>query len=224
VPCSTLAKSQMIKNIPIFADLPARDLRAIAERAVCKVFPRHTILIVEGDRTDSLYVLIRGKVKVYLSDDQGKEVILNTLGPGEYFGELALLDEEPRSASVMTQEPTEVAIISKEDFDRCLSENPSIAINLIRVLSQRIRSLTGNVRDLALLDVYGRVTRLLLRLAEGKEGKLVIPQRLTHQEIANMVGASREMVTRIFRDLTSGGYITVTNKVIRINKKLPHGW
>lgn len=214
----------MLENIALFSDLAEKDLELISSHSVIKQYPKSCILINEGDRSDALYVILGGKVKVFLSDEDGKEIILNIQEAGEYFGELALLDEEPRSASVMTLEPSRLMVISKTDFQRCLMANPELALKLIQALAQRVRSLTETVRNLALLDVYGRVARTLENLAVEKNGKQVIEQRLTHQDIANMVGASREMVSRIMKDLTTGGYVQVVNRQITIKGKLPPGW
>ncbi len=216
--------NQALASIPLFGGFTEEELRTISTHANTKSYPKNTIIINEGDTTNSLYVILSGKVKVFLSDAQGKEVTINLQGPGEYFGELSLLDEAPRSASIMTMEPSQFAIISKPDFDACLTHNPAIALKLIRELTSRIRQLTENVKNLALLDVYGRVARTLLDMAEERDGKLVIDQRLTHQEIANMVGASREMVSRIMKDLTRGGYVSTEGKRITINEKLPPAW
>jgi CRP/FNR family cyclic AMP-dependent transcriptional regulator len=191
---------------------------------VTRKYPKNVVLITEGDRSDSFYVILSGKVKVFLSDEHGKEVQLNTQGPGEYFGELALIDQAPRSASVMTLEPSQLAVVSRENFQRCLAENPDIAVELISFLVNRVRSLTENVKNLALLDVYGRVARTLLNLSSEQDDQLVIEERLTHQEIANRVGASREMVSRIMKDLCTGGYIQIRDRKIFIQAKLPPGW
>jgi CRP/FNR family cyclic AMP-dependent transcriptional regulator len=214
----------LLDNISLFADLSESDREAINKLAVTRSYAKNTLVMCEGDRSDSLYIVLTGKVKVFLSDEEGKEVTLNTQGPGEYFGELAMLDEAPRSASVVTVEDTKLAVVSKAAFDECLEKNPKIALTLIRGLARRLRELTENVRNLALMDVYGRVARTLLDLAEDKGGKQVISQKLTQREIASMVGASREMVSRILRDLSVGGYITIENRIITINERLPSGW
>jgi len=214
----------MLENVSLFSGLPQSDLDAISKLATIRTVPRNTIVISEGDTSDSLYAVLSGKVKIYLSDDEGKEIIINIQGMGEYFGELALLDDSPRSASVMTIETCKFAIISKAAFDECLGSNPQIALRVIRGLSARLRDLTENVKSLALMDVYGRVARTLLDLAEDENGEQIIRQRLTQRDIANMVGASREMVSRILKDLSTGGYITIQNKTITIHEKLPHGW
>ena len=214
----------MLRNVSLFADLSDDDIDTISTLTATRTFPKNTIIISEGDHSDSLYAILSGKVKVFLSDDEGKEIILNIQGPGEYFGELALLDDAPRSASVMTLEESRMAVISKQAFDDCLSKNPELSLRVIRGLSARLRSLTENVKSLALMDVYGRVARTLLELAEPQGDVLVISQRLTQRDIASMVGASREMVSRILKDLSTGGYITIKNKNITINEKLPPGW
>lgn len=214
----------MLHHVQLFRSLAPKDTDTLTAHSTTRSYPANTVLITEGDSTDSLYIILEGEMKVYVSDDQGKEAILNILGPGEYFGELALLDDAPRSASVMTLAPSKVMIVSKADFKRCLASNPELAYNLIISLTQQIRSLTDSVKNLSLMDVYGRVAHTLLELAKEKDGKQIIEQKLTHQDIANMVGASREMVSRILKDLSNGGYISVNKNCITINEKLPAGW
>lgn len=202
--------------------LPEKHLTALAEHGAVKAYPKNTIIVSEGDRSDSLYVILSGKVKVYLADEEGKEVVLNTQGPGEYFGEI-MLDEGPRSASVMTLEPSKFSIVSRDQFNRFLSQNPEVSLELVRSLIHRVRALTKRVGDLALLDVYGRVARLLLELATEQDGKMVV-ERLTQQEMASRVGCSREMISRILTDLRSGGYIQVQGQHMIIAKKPPRNW
>ena len=163
-----------------------------------------------------------GKVKVYCSDKNGKEFIMNTLGPGDYFGELALLDDSTRSASVRTVEKSEFRIVMKEDFSGVLADHPGIVKQLISNLAGRVRKLTADVKSLALQDVYGRVANVLMDLAEERgDGTLFIPDKLTQQDIADRVGASREMVARILKDLTIGEYIRFEGRHIIINTRLP---
>lgn len=214
----------MVADQSLFADFSSDDIDFIASHGVIKAFPKYSIVLTEGDESDFICVILEGLVKVYASDENGKEVILNIQGPGEYFGELALIDKVPRSASVMTIKPSRLVFVSRSDFEACLTENPALALKLIRALTKRVRSLTEIVKNLALQDVYGRITRILPKLAEEKDGLLVIDQRLTHQDIANMVGASREMVSRILKDLNTGGYIQIKNKIITITGKLPRAW
>ncbi len=203
--------------------LNQQELESLTRGALVRSFPRNAVVLNEGDRTDSLYVILSGRVKVYLADDEGKEVTLSTQGPGEYFGEL-VLDAGPRSASVMTLEPSRFAVVTKEQFTEFLTTHPEFTARLIGKLIRLARTLTSNVRGLALLDVYGRVARLLLELAEERDGKRVVREKLTQQEIANRVGASREMISLILKDLTLGGYLSIADRVITINKEPPRHW
>lgn len=199
------------------------ELRALTAQGVVKSFPRNAVIVSEGDETDSLYIIIAGRVKFYVSDEDGKEVVLGTQGPGDYFGEIAL-DGGPRSASVMVLEASRFAVIPREKVRDFLRAHPDFSIHLIEKLIGRTRTLTESVKSLALMDVYGRVARLLLEMAVEEDGKLVIHEKLTQQDIASRVGASREMISKIFKDLSTGGYITVEQKRITINKTPPRHW
>jgi CRP/FNR family cyclic AMP-dependent transcriptional regulator len=215
----------LLSGVELFDELSETELSVLAQGASRHHYPKGAVLISEGDHTDTLFVVLSGKLRVYASGEEGREVTLNTLGPGDHFGELAVMDESPRSASVVTLAPSELAAISRAGFLACLAEHPALAVSLIRILAGRVRRLTENVKNLALLDVYGRVARTLLELAQpDDEGQQRIDQRLTHQEIANMVGASREMVSRIMKDLTSGGYVTVGKDHMIIKERLPRRW
>lgn len=214
----------LLGKIGLFEGLEPKALDALTKQLVSRNVPKNTIVISEGDATDALYVIASGRVKVFVSNDDGREITLCTQGPGEYFGELALLDGDGRSASVMTIEPCQFAVIERRAFLECLAAHPSMATPLIRNLSRRIRRLTNLARDLALLDVYGRIVRTLLDLAQDKDGRRMIGEKLTHQELANRVGASREMVSRIMKDLTDGGYLHNEAGRIVINDRLPPGW
>ena len=163
------------------------------------------------------------RVKAFVSDGEGHDMVLSTQGPGEYFGEM-VLDEGPRSASIMTLEASRFLVVQKNEFREFVMKNPAFALNLIEKLIGRARALTASVKSLALMDVYGRVARLLLELAEDGENGLVIPQRLTQQEIASRIGASREMVSRILKDLSTGGYLTQSRTGIVLHRKPPEHW
>ena len=214
----------MLKDIPLFAGLSEDELSMLEQHANTRTFPKNAILINEGDDTDSLYIIQSGKVRIFMSNEDGKEIILNEQGPGEHFGELALIDDAPRSASVMAMKKTQVSVISRHDFRDVLGKHPDMAFSLIQDLSHRVRLLSENVKNLALLDVYGRVAKTLLGMARDIDGRLTIEDRPTQQDIANHIGASREMVARILKDLETGGYITLTKKQILINEKLPSAY
>ena len=199
-------------------------VRELASLGRVRTYPKNSVFITEGDSSDSLFVVLKGKVKVFVSDNEGHEMILDTHGPGEYVGEMAL-DGNPRSASVMTLEPTTFSVVARDPIREAIRQNPDFALEMIAKVIDRARLATNSVKHLALLDVYGRVARLLLEMAVDRDdGKSVIPEKLTQQEIAERVGASRDMVSRIFRDLTAGGYISVENRIITINKKPPARW
>jgi CRP/FNR family cyclic AMP-dependent transcriptional regulator len=208
---------------PSFLGMEDVELQTLSEHAKLQSFPRHKIVVHEGDRTDQVYVIQSGRVKVFLYGKNGKEIDLNVLGPGEYFGEM-VLDSGPRSASVMTLEPSQFFIIPQPVFREFVIKHPDFAMRLIKMLIFRARGLLNNVRSLASLDVYGRVARLLLELAVEEDGHLVIKGKLTKQEIANRIGASREMISRVFKDLSTGGYIEQEKERIVIAKNLPGHW
>jgi len=212
----------ILQQVELFQGLSTDEMIALASSSSSRSFPKNTVVIHENDPADSLFIIESGKVKVYCSDKNGKEFIMNTQGEGDYFGELALLDDSSRSASVRTVEKSTFCIIYKDDFNRVLEEHPSIARKLIRNLSQRVRKLTADVKSLALQDVYGRVANVLMDLAEERgDGTMFIPEKLTQQDIADRVGASREMVARILKDLTIGDYIRFEGRHIIINSRLP---
>ena len=199
------------------------ELKAVSRGAVARRFPKNTVIVSEGDQTDSLYIVVSGRVRIYAADDRGREIVLNEAGPGEYFGEIAL-DRGPRSASVMTLEPTRFLVVPREDFEAFLTKSPEFSLHLIRKLIRRVRALTNDVKSLALMDVYGRVARMLREMAVERDGGLVIENRPTQQEMANRVGASREMISRILKDLSDGGYIAIARDRITIACTLPRAW
>jgi CRP/FNR family cyclic AMP-dependent transcriptional regulator len=203
--------------------LPDAVLQQIARQAVVRSFSKNAIIVTEGDEGDSLYVLVSGRAKVFVSDADGKEVQLNQLGPGEYFGEVTL-DGGVRSASVMALEDCRCAVLRRTEIAGFITEHPEFALHVIRKLAHRVRSLTDSVRDLAFIDVYGRVARLLLELAQEVDGRMVIEDRMTQKDIAARVGASREMVSRIFSDLTEGGYVRKEAGHIVVLRKPPAHW
>ena len=213
-----------LKNIPLFSGLSEDEMESVTSITNKRSYPKNTIIINEGDETDSLYLILSGKVKIVLSDEDGKEITISILEPNNYFGELSLIDEEPRSARVVTMEKCQFSIIHKSDFNKVLDNNPALVRNLLKDLTKRLRMANKNIESLALMDVYGRVARTLLQFAVEEGDVRIIHERLTQKDIANMVGASREMVSRIFKDLTTGGYITIEGGKITINDKLPSNY
>ena len=199
----------LLRNVPLFSGLPEGQLALLTRVVGRKAYPRNTTIIAAGDPTDALYIVISGRLKVMMSDDEGREVILAILGSGEFFGEMGLIDDAPRSATVIAIEPCELLTISNADFKKCLSENFDIAMAVMRGLVKRLREADKKIGSLALMDVYGRVARLLMEMAEDVDGERVVTKKLPKQDIAKMIGASREMVSRVMKDLQTSGYIEV---------------
>jgi CRP/FNR family cyclic AMP-dependent transcriptional regulator len=220
---ATMVSTAVLKAVPLFASFPEDQLRMLTAVVTRRSLPRSTTVMASGDPTDSLYIVLSGRLKVMMSDAEGKEVILSILGPGEFFGEMGLIDDAPRSASVVSIEACELLSIAKRDFKKCLAENFEMAQAVMRGLVRRLRDADRKIGSLALLDVYGRVARLLLDMSEMVDGEKIVTKRLPKQDIAKMIGASREMVSRVMKDLQMGGYIEVrgSNIVLRDTITLP---
>lgn len=214
---------ETLNKTTLFSGMDPDALDDIASQTVIKKFPKNTVILGQGDDTDSLYVIVKGKVDVFLHNDKGKEIIINTLGESESFGELAPLGGIPRQASIITTEESTFGIISRQVFMDTLLARPTISMRIIDLLISRIQDLTEEVSSLALEDVYNRVVRVLYKHAE-EVGEKLITEKLTQQDIASRVGATREMVHRILKELKTGGYISIEGKHITIEKKLPPGW
>ena len=220
---ATTVSTAVLKAMPLFTTISEEQLRMLTTMVTRRSASRNTTIMSSGDATDSLYIVLSGRLKVMMSDSEGKEVILAILGPGEFFGEMGLIDDEPRSASVVTIEPCELLSIAKRDFKRVLTENSDMSMAVMRGLVRRLREADRKIGSLALLDVYGRVARLLLDMAENVNGEKIVTKRLPKQDIAKMIGASREMVSRVMKDLQTGGYIEMrgSNIVLRDTIMLP---
>lgn len=204
--------------------LDQNDLSLITRSGQIRSFPKNAVIVMEGDEGNHFYYIRQGRVKIYSCDEEGHEVLLQHLGEGEYFGELALFDDATRSANVMATAKTQLCVVSRGDFLSCIQDNPQLMFKLILGLSGLVRSLTRHIQDLSLLDVYGRLRQTLLSLAGEHDDKRIIDERLTHQDIANHIGSSREMVSRIMKTLVDGEYIRVRQKQIEILKDLPEHW
>jgi len=214
-----------LKRISFLARIPDAAVACLAAKAKLLKFPKQAVIISEGDEGNSLHVIISGKVRVYTSDEKSKEITLMVQEAGSYFGELALLCGEPRSASVEALDKTVCGVISRDDFKTWLESNPEAVAELLRELSEKIMVLTERVKQMALSNVYGRTIKVLQDMASHQEnGVSVIPNRPTQQELANMVGSSREMINKIMKELTKGGYIVVQDKSLRIENKPPANW
>lgn len=207
-----------LQNVPLFSQLTPVDLQRVEEVARERAYPKNSVILFEDDPGDSLFVVKQGQVKVVLIGEDGREVILSVLGEGQFFGEMALLDDEPRSAHVIAMEDSTLVVLRREDFQGILLQSPALALALLRELTRRLRRADEKVGSLVLLDVNGRVARLLLDMAE-EEGGDRISRRLTHHTIAQMIGSSRETVSRTMRELTDKGFIDVTRKDILLRDR-----
>jgi CRP/FNR family transcriptional regulator, cyclic AMP receptor protein len=208
--------------------LPHSLLVAMARHGGTRHFAANTVLIHEGDESDALYIVLSGRIKAYSAGSQGREIVLDELGPGHYVGELSL-DGERRSVSIRTMEPTTCCVVQREGLDAFLAEHPEFGNHLTHKLIRMVRRLTEQVKSLALQDVYGRVTRVLMELSDPLDGhpeQRRVRQRLTQQDIADRVGSSREMVHRVMKELAIGEYVTPdeNTRQLVIRKRLPHAW
>lgn len=204
----------MLRNVSFCTLLPDEELLALQQVMVTKRLPKHSLVMSTGEMSDSMYLIVKGKVKVFISDETGKEIILAQLGPSEFFGELSLLDDQPRSATVMTTENSEFMVLSQASFNACMDKYPSIARYALKSLAARLRQADQKISHLALMDVYGRIAATLKTMAVTEAGQTLVKQRPSHQEIGSMVGASREMVGKILKEMASNGAITIEDKSI----------
>ena len=199
-------------------------LRGLVGRGESRRFRKGALLIQEGDHGDTLFVVLSGKVKAFSSDDRGREIVYGVYAPGEYLGEMCL-DGGPRSASVIALEPTVCSVVTRQRLREHIIEHPEFAFELLSQVIRLARFTTQSARNMAMLDVYGRVAQTLNELAQPLSvGSRSVAQRLTHQEIANRIGASREMVSRILKDLVNGGYLVITASEMEICRPLPARW
>jgi len=208
----------LLRNVPIFSELTEPDIATLARVGTRRRYPKDTVVFFENEEGDFFFMILEGRIKVTILGDDGREIILSVLSAGDFFGEMALLDNEPRSATAIAIEESELLSLHRTDFQNVISDNRGIMSALIRILTARLRRANHQISTLALLDVYGRVARVMLDMAreEGKrlkDGRIAF-RRATHQEIANRIGTTRETVTRMLKDLERHGLIRVEGKEI----------
>jgi len=213
-----MSATDVLKKVPLFSDLADAELARFAEVTREREYPKNSVILFEDDPGDALYIVSSGQVKVVLIGEDGREVILSVLGDGDFFGEMALIDDEPRSAHVIAMKDSQLLVLRRDDFQAQLVAQPKIGLKLLRVLVQRLRRADEKIGGLVLLDVNGRVARLLLDLADEGGGPR-ITRRLTHHTIAQMIGSSRETVSRAMRELVDRGLIDVTRREISIRDR-----
>lgn len=207
--------ADFLATVPLFSGLSREEVEGLAEFTRERSYPRGSVILFENDPGDSLFVVHAGRVKVVLIGEDGREVILGVLGVGQHFGELSLIDEQPRSAHVIAMEDSGLIILRREDFRKKVETTPSIAWSLLLELSKRLRRADDKIGGLVLLDVPGRIARLLLDMAE-ESGTDLIEKSLTHQTIAQMIGASRETVSRAMKEFQDAGWINVERRRISL--------
>jgi CRP-like cAMP-binding protein len=203
-----LSNLELIRRVPLFALLTASQAEAVADAVIKRRFKRNEVVVEQGEKTNTLFIILTGRVRVVTADKRGREVILATLQPGDYIGEMSLIDNEAHSATVRAEVQTDMLTLGRAEFARCLPENSSMSYAIMKGLVQRLRQADRKIESLALMDVYGRVARSLLEAAvQDREGLMTIRDRISRQDIAKMVGASREMVSRVMKDLEDRGFI-----------------
>ncbi len=205
---SILSNLDLIRRVPLFSTLTQTQAESVADAVIKRRFKRGECIVEQGKKSNFLAIVLTGRARVVTSDVRGREVILATLTPGDYIGEMSLIDNQPHSATVRAEVQTDVLILGRVEFARCLPENTSMAYAVMKGLVQRLRHADRKIESLALMDVYGRVARALLEFAQpDKDGQLVIRERVSRQDVAKMIGASREMVSRVMKDLEDRGFI-----------------
>jgi len=202
-----LSNLDLIRRVPLFSMLTSTQAEAVAEGVVKRRYRRGEIIVEQGRKSNALFILLTGRARVLTADNRGREVILAMLHPGDYVGEMSLIDNEPHSATVRAEVQTDVLVLGRPEFTRCLPENSSLSYAILRGLVARLRNADRQIESLALLDVYGRVARTLLDMAEEMSGVLVIRNKVSRQDLAKIVGASREMVSRVMKDLEERKFV-----------------
>ena len=202
-----LSNLDLIRRVPLFSMLTQAQAEAIADSVVKRRYRRGELIVERGRKTNSLFILLTGRARVVAADERGREVILAVLEAGDYVGEMSLIDNEAHSATVRCEVQTDMLILGRADFQRCLPEHSTLSYSILRGLVRRLRHADRQIESLALLDVYGRVARTLLEMSEEVDGVKIIRAKVSRQDMAKVVGASREMVSRVMKDLEERGVI-----------------
>lgn len=206
-----VSRLELIRRVPLFSMLTTSQAASVADAVTKRRYKRGETIVEQGKKSNALTIILTGRARVVSSDVRGREVILATMRSGDYVGEMSLIDQEPHSASVLAEVQTDVLILGPLEFARCMPDSDSMAYAVLKGLVQRLRQADRKIESLALMDVYGRVARVLLEFAGENircaEGNAVIPGRVSRQDMAKMVGASREMVSRVMKDLEERGFI-----------------
>ncbi|MBQ0935752.1 MULTISPECIES: Crp/Fnr family transcriptional regulator [Ideonella] len=219
---SMLSNLDLIRRVPLFSMLTNDQARAVADGVVKRRYRRGELVVEQGKKSNALFILLNGRARVLTADSRGREVILAVLEAGDYVGEMSLIDNQSHSATVRCEVQCDMLILGRQEFARCLPENSSLSYAIMRGLVTRLRSADRQIESLALLDVYGRVARALLDMSEEVDGDQVVRSKVSRQDMAKIVGASREMVSRVMKDLEERGVIeTLENGSVLLKNRLP---
>lgn len=213
--------TELLRQVSIFKELDEQTLQSLGQCLKAHRYPKDSLIVGQNDQGDALFIIESGRVKVVLYGESGREMILSIFRPGDFFGEMSLLDDQPRSANVLALEDANVLVLSRRDFVRHLEGNPSVALNILAEMSRRLRRADDIIGNLALLDVYGRVARILIDLAhtegEDKDEGILIRHRPTHQDLASMIGTSRETVSRVISEFQRRGFLSIQGRAILLS-------
>ena len=220
---SMISNLDLIRRVALFSLLTNDQAQVVADGVVKRRFRRGELVVEQGSKSDALFILLNGRARVLTADARGREVILAVLQSGDYVGEMSLIDNEPHSATVRVEVQTDMLVLGRAEFERCLPERSSLAYVILRGVVQRLRAADRQIESLALLDVYGRVARTLLEMAVDESGVKIIRAKVSRQDMAKVVGASREMVSRVMKDLEARGMIeTQDNGFVVLKEGLSH--
>jgi CRP-like cAMP-binding protein len=205
---AVLTNLDLLRRVPVFSSLTASQMTQLADAVTKRRVKRGELIVEQGKKSQALYIILSGRARVVMTDRRSKEVILDVLEPGDYVGEISLIDGKSHSANVQAEVQSDLLVLGIKEFHHCLADNHALAVAIIKGLVKRLRKADEKISSLALMDVYGRVATVLVNMSKPTgEKKLLIKDKMTRQDIAKMVGASREMVSRVMRDFEEQGFI-----------------
>jgi CRP/FNR family cyclic AMP-dependent transcriptional regulator len=205
---AVLSNLDLLRRVPVFSELTAFQMAQLADAVTKRRVKRGELIVEKGKRSEALFIVLAGRARVLLADRRGRQVILDVLGPGDYIGEISLIDGKSHSATVEAEVQCDLLVLGQTEFNHCLEQNHAMAQAVIQGLAYRLRKADEKIGSLALMDVYGRVAKVLVEMAVSTgTNQLLIKEQATRQDLAKMVGASREMVSRVMRDFEEQGFI-----------------
>jgi CRP/FNR family cyclic AMP-dependent transcriptional regulator len=209
----------MLEKVSLFSNFNEKEIAELEAICMERLVPKNSLVINEGDETDCMYIVLKGKAFALRSDDSGRQFVINRFGPFDYFGEMSLFDRDARCATVMTKQKCTLMVLTRKAFFYFAATHPEVYRNMIKTLLEKLRKATEKIGDLAFMDVYGRLARFLV---ENQNDDGVIEEKLTQQDLADIVGSTRETICRIYNELVAGGYISKKKGLLKVEKKLPY--